>query len=104
MTDQDKVVCDRLAVLISGVPGFKDGKLLIVPDGTAESQTTKMFEIVKDWSLSKNISALCSDTTTFNIGWKNAACVQLENHLRRKLLFLDCRHHMCVFELFEGTA
>ncbi|GBN29301.1 hypothetical protein AVEN_28725-1 [Araneus ventricosus] len=104
MTDQDKVVSDRLPVLICGVSGFKEGKCLIVPDGTAESETTKMFEIVKDWNLSKNISALCFDTTAFNIGWKNAVWVQLENHLRRKLLFLDCRHHVCVFELLEGKA
>ncbi|GBM87119.1 hypothetical protein AVEN_213352-1 [Araneus ventricosus] len=103
--DQEKVVFDRLAVLISGVPGFKEGKPLSVPtvlDGTAQSQANKVFEIVEDWGLSKNIYALCFDTTASNIGWKNGACVQLENHLKRKLLFLACRYH--IFELLESAV
>ncbi|GBN38762.1 hypothetical protein AVEN_242305-1 [Araneus ventricosus] len=39
LANQGKVVFDRLSILISGVPGFKESKLLIVPavlDGTAE--------------------------------------------------------------------
>ncbi|GBN45244.1 hypothetical protein AVEN_250996-1 [Araneus ventricosus] len=94
MTDQGKVI---FAVLISGVVGFKAGKLFSVPavlDGTAKSQTNKMFEITEEWGLSENISALRFDTTASEIGWKNGARVQLENHLKRKLLFLACRHHV----------
>ncbi|GBL84516.1 hypothetical protein AVEN_117255-1 [Araneus ventricosus] len=71
MTEQDRIVFDRLAVLISGVQDFKEGKLLSVPailDGTAESQANKVFEIIQEWGFSENISALCFDTTASNIG------------------------------------
>ncbi|GBN26628.1 hypothetical protein AVEN_273651-1 [Araneus ventricosus] len=70
--------------------------------GTAQTQANKVFEIVEDWGLSENIYALRFDSTASKIGWKKGACVQLENHLKRKLLFLACRHH--VFKLFEGAA
>ncbi|GBO25499.1 hypothetical protein AVEN_87254-1 [Araneus ventricosus] len=98
----DKVAFDRFAVLISGVPGFNEGKLFSVPavlDETSQSQANKVVEIVEDWGLSKNISALRFDTTASNIEWKNNACVLLENHLKRYLLFLACRQH--IFELLE---
>ncbi|GBL52979.1 hypothetical protein AVEN_37552-1 [Araneus ventricosus] len=80
MTDQDNFVFDRLAFLISGVPGFEECKLFSVPailDGTS----LQVFEIVEDCGLFENISALCFDTTTSNIEWKNCDRVQLENHL-----------------------
>lgn len=105
MTDQDKVVFDRLAVLVSVVPGFKEGKPLSVPailDGTSQSQANKVFEKIEERGLSENISDLCFDTTASNTGWKDGVYVHLENHLKRKLLFLACRHH--VFELLEGAA
>ncbi|GBL75641.1 hypothetical protein AVEN_154956-1 [Araneus ventricosus] len=77
MTNPEKVVSDRLTVLISGVPGFKEGKLWSFPDdGTTQSQANKLFEIVEEWKLSENVYALCSDTTVSNIGCKNGACVR----------------------------
>ncbi|GBM72782.1 hypothetical protein AVEN_201559-1 [Araneus ventricosus] len=85
MTDQGKDVFDRLAALISGVPGFKEGKLFSFPailNGISQSQANKVFEIVEDWGLSENISALCFDTTASSSEWKNGACVQLESHLK----------------------
>ncbi|GBN05588.1 hypothetical protein AVEN_114004-1 [Araneus ventricosus] len=86
MTDQEKVDLDGFALLISGTTGFKEGKLFRVPDildGTSQSQANKVLVIVEDWELSENISALCFNTTVSNIEWKKAACVQLENHLKR---------------------
>ncbi|GBM13114.1 hypothetical protein AVEN_64332-1 [Araneus ventricosus] len=68
-------------------------------DGTSQSQANKVFEIDEELGLSENISALRFDITASNIEWKNGACVQLENHLRRKLLSLACRKH--AFELLE---
>ncbi|GBM13549.1 hypothetical protein AVEN_123968-1 [Araneus ventricosus] len=102
---QDKVLSDSFAVLISDIPCFKEGKLLSVPaiqDGISQSQVNKVYEIAEEWGLSENISALCFDTTASSIGWENGANVQLENHLKRKLLFLACKHHD--FELHEDTA
>ncbi|GBN05589.1 hypothetical protein AVEN_114005-1 [Araneus ventricosus] len=86
MTEQEKVSLDGLPVLISGITGFKEGKLLRILDildGTSQSQANKVLVIVEDWGLSENISALCFNTTASNIEWKKAACVQLENHLKR---------------------
>ncbi|GBM02210.1 hypothetical protein AVEN_142218-1 [Araneus ventricosus] len=104
MTDQDEVVFDRLAFLISGIPGIKEGKLFRAPailDGTSQSQANEVFVIVEDRGLSENISALCFDTTHSNTEWKNGACVQSENHLQRLLQFMACRQR--VFELLEGS-
>ncbi|GBM54697.1 hypothetical protein AVEN_13046-1 [Araneus ventricosus] len=70
--------------------------------GTAQTQVNKVFEIVEEWRLSENIYALRFDTTASKIGWKKGACVQLDNHLKRKLLFFASRYH--VFKLSEGAA
>ena len=40
------------------------------------------------------------DTTASNTGAKNGACVLLEKHIGRNLLYLACRHH--VHELIIG--
>ncbi|GBO46119.1 hypothetical protein AVEN_258638-1 [Araneus ventricosus] len=73
--------CCLLTFLISGVPAFKEAKLFSVPailDGTL----LQVFEIVEDWDLFENISALCFDTTTSNIEWKNGervVCFSVSN-------------------------
>ncbi|GBN35263.1 Cytochrome P450 2U1 [Araneus ventricosus] len=71
--------------------GFKEGKFLSDPtvlDGTAQSQANRVFDIVEGWGLSENIYALCFETTASYIRLKNGAFFQLENHLKRKILFL----------------
>ena len=81
MEDPHKKRSDRLAILISGTPGYEQGKLLGVPeivDSTGSSKTTAIFSLVQQSDLADNIVGLSFDTTASNSGWQNGACVKLK--------------------------
>jgi hypothetical protein len=105
---------ERIAVLISRMPEFEEGKLLGIPvinNSTAEEQAKATYEIVQRWKVADNIRALVFDTTASNSGWRRGACVRIELLLEKKLFMLACRHHMyerilaAVYkELFGSTS
>ena len=53
-----------------------------------------------NWRLLENLWAMCFDTTATNTGITNGACTIFECELvRKKLLWLACRHHIDEVEL-----
>ena len=93
----------RLAILISGGPDHVNGKLLSVPtipDGTGLSQTLATMNALREWSCVDSIIGLCYDTTSSNTGRHRGAVAILEDMLEKKVLHLECRHH--VLELVVG--
>ena len=52
-------------------------------------------KVCEDWKLIENIWAIVFDTTSTNTGVHNGACTILEaEFIKRKLLWLACRHHI----------
>ncbi|KAE9539939.1 hypothetical protein AGLY_005191 [Aphis glycines] len=102
LTGKDLV--ERLPVLIS-CEGRE--QLLGVPQlsaGTGEEQAENVFQLLIDWEITDSVVAVCCDTTASNTGRLKGACVLLEQHLEKDMLYLMCRHHIyelvlrCVFE------
>lgn len=105
MADNCSDSTERLAVLISGEPEYIEGKILGVPeikDGTGSSMAAATYTLLEEWKLLKNVVGISFDTTASNSGWKNGACVKIENLLDRKLFYFACRHH--ILERVESAA
>ena len=105
MEDPHKKRSDRLAILISGTPGYELGKLLGVleiVDSTGSSQATATFSLVQQWDLADNIVGLSFDTTASNSGWQNGACVKIEILLEKKMFYFACRFH--ILERLQSAA
>lgn len=84
----------RLAVIVSSKTGEQ---LLGVPkieNGTGEETSKTVISELEEWDLTKNVQAVCCDTTSSNTGRNNGACRLIEKKLGRDLLWLPCRHHM----------
>lgn len=95
----------RQAILVSGGPDHTQGKLLAVPtipDGTGQSQARASMQAIEDWHCADNIVGVCYDTTSSNTGRLRGAVVRLEDMLEKRLLRLECRHH--VLELVIGAV
>ena len=93
---------DRLPILVSS---FETEQLLQIPkliSGTGLNIANAVFKSLQDWKLLQKINSMCFDTTSTNTGIHNGACVHLETHLKKKLLYSACRHH--VSELMLGTV
>ena len=73
-----------------------------IPDGTRLAQAEATKGALDDWGVTDNVVALCYDTTSSNTGQLKGAVVQLETMLERRLLRLECRHH--VLELVLGAV
>lgn len=104
------VKVDRLPVIISHINGEQ---LLGVPKlstGKGIDMCDAIYELLVEWNVDQNISALCCDTTFSNTGKINGAASLLEQKLERDLLYLPCRHHIyeivlrAVFESKFGSA
>jgi len=82
-------------------------KLLGVPQlsaGTGEEQAENVFQLLMNWGINDSVIAVFCDTIASNTGRLKGACVLLEQHLKKDMLYLMCRHHIyelvlrCVFE------
>ena len=96
---------ERLAILISGIPGSKESKLLSVPkipDATGQTQSKATFNVLQEWQIHSNVVALVFDTTASNSEWINGACKHLELLLNQRFLWCACRHH--IFERILCTV
>lgn len=88
---------ERLAILISGIPDYKEGKLLGIPmidDGTGLTQANSCISVLHEWKVAPTVVGMSFDTTASNSGWMNGACVIAEKILDRKLFYFACRHHI----------
>ncbi|XP_044020346.1 uncharacterized protein LOC122860551 [Aphidius gifuensis] len=91
-------IVDRLCVVVTG---YNTNQLLEVSElvsGTGKNQADAIIKSLNDWNISKQIKAMCFDTTSTNTGCEKGACILLENSLsEQNLLHLACRHH--IYEL-----
>ena len=71
-----------------------------IPDGKGLSQAVATRDALVDWNCMDNVIGLCYDTTGSNTGSVRGAVTILDNLLDKKLLHLECRHH--VMELVIG--
>jgi len=88
---------ERLAVLLSGEPEYREGKLLGVPsltDSKGKTQADATYDLLEAWDICDRVVALVFDTTASNSGVHKGAAKLLEERLNRKLLYLACRHHV----------
>ena len=99
MTDPDDSISKavRLPVLVSVEKGDNLLRIPKLPNGKAETQVEVILKLLRENEYEQKIGAMCCDTTNVNTGANNGTCVRLEKELRRKLLWLACRHH--IFEL-----
>jgi hypothetical protein len=77
-----------------------------VQQGTGKHVSEVVANILQEWRLTEQISAMSFNTTAENAGHINGACVILEEKLSKKLLWLACTHHirLVVFaEVFKET-
>lgn len=100
----DRKKVEMLAISVSGIPDHKKGKLLYaapippkhksgVRMGRAEA--SEVHDACLQWDVLEHIVSMVFDTTATNSGHTNGACAIFElEHLKRKILWLACRHHV----------
>ena len=89
-----KANVDRLSV---GVTGHNVDKILGIAKlsaGTGEAQAKAVIHLLNFWDIIGDVIGISFDTTASNTGSKNGACVVLEKHIGRNLLYFACRHHV----------
>lgn len=89
-----KANVDRLSV---GVTGHNVDKILGIAKlsaGTGEAQAKAVIHLLNFWDIIGDVIGMSFDTTASNTGSKNGACVVLEKHIGRNLLYFACRHHV----------
>ncbi|XP_043269951.1 uncharacterized protein [Venturia canescens] len=85
---------DRLPVLLTS---SGSEQLLGVPkinEGTGIQQASAVHSTLMQWGVTNYIKAICFDTAATNTGIHHGAGVELEKILKRKLIWLPCRHHI----------
>lgn len=101
---------DRLAIIVTSEGMEQLLGVPIIPSSTGKSQADSVYNTLIDWSMLKNIEALCCDSTASNTGSINGACTILEQYLAKDLLYFICRHHIyelvlkCTYETKFGKT
>ena len=94
---------DYEAILVSGAPGYIEGKLLSVSkmkdeEGNNTSTGLAQFEVVKEqvllWDVKDQIRSLTFDTTASNTGAHVGTCKRVEEWLGHPVMWFGCRHHV----------
>ena len=91
-----KEVVDRLPILVSGV-GIQ--QLLAVPKiytGTGDNMASAITTTIVDWKVTDQVKGMCFHTSS-NTGYRNGACILIEQKLDKDLLHIAYRHH--IYEL-----
>lgn len=94
------VTDERFAILITSKEVDQSLGEPKIDSDTGKNQAKAVFETLLDWSVLKNIEALCCDSTSNNTGYKKGACAILELLCEKDFLCLICRHH--TYECFEA--
>ena len=104
MKDMMNIKYEMQAMILSGAPGYIEGKLIDVieltdedgnPTSTGLAQAEAGFMALVDWGAADNIVAFNFDTTASNTGQWSGAAIRLNQFLNRPILYLACRHHIC---------
>lgn len=98
---------ERLAVFVTGENISKQLGIPKIPNGTGESQSEAVYNLISEWNIKENIKFICFDTTASNTGVHKGACKLLEKKLKKKLIWLACRHHsmdLLVAKVFSLTV
>ena len=91
------------AMIVSGAPGYTEGKIIDVveltdedgrPTSTGLAQAEAVFASIQTWGVADNIVAFNFDTTASNTGIHFGAAIRLNYLLDRPVLYLACRHHV----------
>ena len=99
------------AMVLSGAPGYIEGKLIDVielrdedgnPTSTGEAQAEAIFIAVVNWGAADNIVVFNFDTTASNTGPYSGSCIRFNLFLNRPVLYCACRHH--VFDLIAKNT
>ena len=54
---------------------------------------TGTYKAAEEWDALSKVVAIVFDTSS-NTGWQNGACTLLELLIKKKLMWLACRHHV----------
>lgn len=81
---------DKIKLL--GVPAYKSGTAGNRNSGRKIANLT--MELLDSWHCRDSIVNMVFDTTAANTGHVTAACVTIQQHLNRALLWSGCRHHI----------
>ena len=84
------VVGNADTIKLLGVPRYLPG----MAQPTGDTIATLTTELLKAWQCQHAIVNMAFDTTASNTGHVTAACVMLQQHLDRPLLWSGCRHHI----------
>jgi len=89
---------DRLVVAVGtndeikllGAPTYASGG----SGKTGVMVTQKITNLLSQWNCTNSVINMVFDTTSSNTGHLTGACVTIQNHLQRSLLWSGCRHHV----------
>ena len=93
---------ERLPILVSGNGAVQLLGVPKLPNGTGSEIAKAVHNALEEWELTERVIGLSFDTTSSNTGPNKGACVLIEQHLAKDLLYFACRHH--VMELLLGEA
>ena len=88
---------NRVCVYVTGVENEDFRKLLGVPetvDGTGMAESELVKNLLMEWDIKEEVSAMVFDTTSSNTGADIGACKCLEVWLDKPVLWLACRNHV----------
>ena len=106
---------DRLPVVVSGGGYFQLLGIPVISKNSGEEKAGSktgeaVLRLLSDWNCLSRTTAMVCDTTASNTGHVSAACITLQQKVKKHLLWAMCRHHIGelivshVFkELFEAS-
>lgn len=63
-------------------------------NATGFSQAKAALHLANEWKVNDSLVGFCFDTTASNTGVRAGSATIIQNELKRRLLWLSCRHHM----------
>ena len=65
------------------------------PTSTGQAQFEGCVELIEEWNLKNNITAMCFDTSSSNTGVYCGCCSRFEkDFLGQRIFWFGCRHHV----------
>lgn len=92
----------RIAVVITNGEFAQPLDVVNVPDGSAQTCSLAIRDIIEEWQLEFCINKLSFDTENTNSGCLSGICLKLEEIFGKELLHLACRRHIYEILAKEG--
>jgi len=97
---------DCQPIIVSGLDIEKLLGIPMLPVGSGAMMGHEVVEFVHELAgVEEHLAGLCFDTTASNTGIHTGAITVVQQSLKRRLLFLACRHHMleiCAAVVFDA--